>query len=145
MTAKRFIVAFLLAVAAIAAVSIYVSVAIDKIEKTIAAIPSPDGKYKTVRITMRRGGAQPFCFDSVSVVFAIYPDDFAERDKAYEVFSAPCGRFADGEPSPKIEWLTATDLQIAYMAAPAATGARKTAMKPIDVTKTVHVKFVAQP
>ena len=144
MKGKPLIIAFMLIVAAVAAVSIAVSLLIDKTEKSVATLPSPDGKYKAVTITLRGGGSKPFCFDSVSVFFSIYPDGFAERDKAYEIFSAPCGAFADGKSSPKIEWTSDTALQIAYSDKP-ALGVRKSTMKPIDVTKTVHVNFVAKP
>ncbi len=142
MKGRPLIIGLLAVVAVIAAVSIYVSVVIDKTEQAISAVVSLDGKYKAVKITMTRGGSRPFCFNSVSVIFAIYPDYFAERYKAYEVYAAPCGKFANGEPAPTIEWRSATDLQIGYAANPAALTAGKTAMKLVDVTKTVHVTFV---
>ncbi len=145
MKGKPLIIAFLLIVAAVAAVSIAVSFLIDKTEKSVASLPSPDGKYKAVTLTLRGGGSEPFCFDSVSVFFAIYPDGFAERDKAYEIFSAPCGTFTDGTPSPKVAWTSDTALQIAYSDKPAASSLRKLTMKAIDVTKTVHVTFVTKP
>jgi hypothetical protein len=142
--ARSFIVGFLIVVAAIAVVSIYFGFAVEKTIRSVAAFPSPDGKYKAVKITLARGGTRPFCFDSVALVFAIYPDDFAERDKGYEVFSAPCGKFADGEVSPNIAWRSNTDLQIDYVDRPTA-GQRKATMKTVDVTKIVHVSFSARP
>ena len=144
MKAKSFIVGFLIVVAAIAVISIYFGFAVDKTAKSVAAFPSPNGKYKAVEITLARGGARPFCFDSVSVIFASYPDNFAERDKGYEVYSAPCGKFADGQASPKIAWRSNTDLQIDYVDQPTA-GLRKATMKAIDVTKIVHVSFSTKP
>ena len=141
MKAKPFIVSFLAVVAVLAAVSVYIAATVDKAVKSIAVVVSPDGKYKAVKVTLVGGGASPFCFDSVSLVFAAYPDNFAERDKAYEIYSGPCGKFADGEPSPKIEWLSATALQISY----ANNSAKKPKLKDIDVTKTVHVTFLSLP
>jgi hypothetical protein len=138
--AKPFIVGFIAVVAAIAAVSIYFSATVDKAAKSIAVVVSPDGKYKAVKVTLAAGGASPFCFDSISVVFAAYPDNFAERDKAYEIYSAPCGSFADHAPSPKIDWLSNTALQITHANNPA----KKPKLKAIDVTKIVHVTFVAR-
>jgi hypothetical protein len=136
--AKPFIVGFLAVVAVIAAVSIYFSATVDKAVKSVSVVVSPDGKYKAVKVTLASGGASPFCFDSIAVVFAAYPDSFAERDKAYEVYSGPCGRFATGEPVPKIEWLSNTALQISYAAVPNTKAPRT---KNIDVTKTVHITF----
>jgi hypothetical protein len=138
--AKPFIVGFLAVVAVVAAVSIYFSVTVDKAVKSIAVVVSPDGKYKAVKVTFAGGGPSPFCFDSISVVFAAYPDNFSERDKAYEIYSGPCGSFADREPSPKIEWLSATALQISYANNPA----KKPKLKDIDVTKIVHVTFAVR-
>jgi hypothetical protein len=137
--AKPFIVSFLAVVAAIAAGSIYFSATVDKAAKSIAVVVSPDGKYKAVKVTLVGGGASPFCFDSVSVIFAAYPDSFAERDKAYEIYSGRCRSFADREPSPKIDWLSNTALQITHANNPA----KKPKLKDIDVTKTVHVTFAA--
>ena len=141
MKAKPFIIGFLAVVAAIAAFSIYFSATVDRAVKSFTIVVSPDGKYKAVKITLAIGGASPFCFDSISVVFAAYPDNFAERDKAYEIYSGPCGSFADREPSPKIDWLSNTALQITYANNPA----KKPKLKDIDVTKTVHVTFLSLP
>ncbi len=145
MKSKPFIVGFLLVVAAIAVFSIYLSTIVARTEKSVSALLSPDKKMKAVRLSMSGGGApSSFCFDSVSVMLSAYPDEFAESRKEYEVYSAPCGRFTDGTPSPRIEWRSATDLQIVYSAKP-MSGVHRTTMKPIDVTKTVHVNFVAKP
>jgi hypothetical protein len=140
--AKPVIVGFLAAVAVVAAISIYFSVTVDKPVKSVSAFASPDGKYKAVKLTMAGGGTSPFCFDSISIILGAYPDNFAERDKAYEVYAAPCGRFADREPSPKLAWVSNAALQITYAANAGGAGARKVNMKNIDVTKTVYVTFV---
>ena len=135
MRSKALIAGFFAAVALAAAASIYVSATTDKATKTLSALASPDGKFKAVKVTLSEGGAKPFCFDSVSVMLAAYPDDTADRQKAYEVYAAPCGKFADGA-SPKIEWQSSTALQITRAAAPGTKPART---KNIDVTKTVQV------
>ncbi|MBI3705355.1 MAG: hypothetical protein HY244_16275 [Rhizobiales bacterium] len=141
MKAKPFIVGFLVVVAAIAAFSIYLSSIVDRTEKTIAAVLSPDKKMKAVKLSLSGGGGRsPFCLDSISVMLSAYPDEFAESRKEYEVYSAPCARSANGEPSPKIEWHTATALQITY----AAGVMKMLKMKETDVTKSVHVTFVAR-
>jgi hypothetical protein len=138
--AKPFIVSFLAVVAVIGAFSIYLSTIVDRAEKSFTAVLSPDKKMKAVKLSLAGGGRSPFCVDSISVMLSAYPDEFAESRKEYDVYSAPCGRFANGEPSPKIEWHSATALQISY----AAGVMKMLKMKDIDVTKTVHVTFVAQ-
>ena len=140
MKAKPFIVSFLAVVAAIAAFSIYLSTIVDRTEKSIAAVLSPDKKMKAVKLSLSGGGKSPFCLDSISVMLSAYPDEFAESRKEYEVYSAPCARSANGEPLPKIEWHSPAVLQVSY----AASAAKKLKMKTIDVTKTVHVTFVAR-
>ena len=145
MTAKRFIVGFLLVVAAVAAFSIYLSRIVERTETAVADVLSPDKSMKAVKLTLAGHGASPFCLDSISVMLSAYPDEFATSRKEYEVYSAPCARFASGEASPKIEWRSPTELRISYVDVPAASGARKRVMKTIDVTKSVHVEFVAVP
>jgi hypothetical protein len=141
--AKPFIIGFLAVVAGLAAVSVYFSATVDKANKSVAIVASPDGKYKAVKVTMAGAGSSPFCFDSISIILGAYPNHFAERDKAYEIYSGPCGSFANREPSPKIDWLSNTALQITHAINLAGAGARKVNMKNIDVTKAVHVTFVA--
>jgi hypothetical protein len=133
MKSKTFIVGFLAIVAVLAGASLYFSAMVDRADKKTTSFVAPDGKFKAVKITVASGGASPFCFDSVSVLLAVYPDEFALREKAYEIYAAPCASFASREPSPKIEWLSGTGLQIT--AVPSA----KARSKNIDVTKSVHV------
>ena len=136
MNTRPFLVGALVFVAAFAAVSFYFSTVVDRPVRTISSVKSPDGQFKAVRISVSRGGAAPFCFDSVAVILAVYPDNFAERSKSYDVFAAHCARFADGAPSPGIEWLSDTDLRITHASKPQKA-------KNTDVTKTVHVTFSA--
>ncbi len=140
MKSKPFIVGFLLVAAAIAAFSIYLSTIVDRVEKTVTAVLSPDKKMKAVRLSLSSGGRSPFCVDSISVMLAIYPDEFAEHGKEYEVYSAPCGKSAEGELLPKLEWHSPARLQIDY----AASAAKKLKMKETDVTKSVHMTFIAR-
>jgi hypothetical protein len=141
---KPFIIGSFVFLAGFAAVSFYYVAAVGRPSKTISAIPSADGKFKAVKITMSNGGATPYCFDSVAIILAVYPDDFAERNKRYEVFAGPCANFANSEPSPKIEWLSATALQITHASHPAGSTSAKRVMNNADVTNTVHVTFVAR-
>jgi hypothetical protein len=141
-TGKPLIIGFLAVVAVLAAVSVYFSATVDKPDKSVAIVVSPDGKYKAVKVTMAGGGTTPYCFDSIAIILGSYPDDFVELDKAYEIYSGPCGNFANREPSPKIEWLSGTALQITFSTHSTALNAKTARRKNIDVTKSVHVTFV---
>jgi hypothetical protein len=137
--AKTFFIGFFAVVAVLAAGSLYLRLTVDRADKTRTAVVAPDNKFKAVRITLSGEGPPPFCIDSIAVILGVYPDEFAERDRAYLVYSAPCA--ADRAASPKIEWLSNTALQISYLKKP---GAKDPALKNLDVTKTVNVTFVAR-
>ncbi len=140
MKAKTFFIGFFAIVALLGAASIYLAATVEPAEKSYAAVTAPDNKYKAVKITLSRGGNPPFCVDGIAVILGVYPDDFAERDRAYLVYSGPCA--ANRAASPKIEWLSATALQITYTKQAAA--AKSPAVKDLDVTKTVHVTFAIE-
>ena len=55
MKAKPFLLGFFAVVVVVAAVSIYVSMSVDKAQKTFTAVASPDSKYKAVRLMIARG------------------------------------------------------------------------------------------
>jgi hypothetical protein len=142
--AKPFLIFFFAVVVVVAAVSIYVSQTVRKADKTVAALASPDGRYKAVKVSLRRGGLRPFCFDSVSVFLSVYPDSFAESEKIYEVYRAPCAPPDRRADLPKLQWLSDSALQIAYAPDPSAPAKEKPLLKPLDASKFVHVTFVAQ-
>lgn len=142
MRAKPFFIAFFAVALLLGAVSVYMSATIEKADRTVTAFASPDGKYKAVRTMFSGGGPAPFCFDTISVLLAVYPDDIVERNKSYEMFSAPCDVPEKRATSPKVQWLSPTALQISYAAKTAGFNEKKLLMKPLDVTKTVHVTFV---
>jgi hypothetical protein len=141
---KPFVIGFLAAVAVVAAVSAYVSMTIDKVEKTVTAVVSPDGRHKAVRLTVARGGAALFCFDTIAIFLSVYPDNFAESDSAYEIYGAPCAAPDKRAALPKIAWLSNTAVEITYAPGPAAADAKMPRMKTLDASKFVHVNFVAQ-
>jgi hypothetical protein len=137
--AKPFLIGFLAAMAAAVAASIYIGATIDKADKKVSAVASPDGKYKAVRVSLALGGAAPFCVDTISIFLTVYPDSFAEQEsKTYEVYAAPCAPPLQRTALPKIEWLSDAALRITY--APAAKAPR---LKTIDASRFVHVEFVA--
>ncbi len=142
MRAKPFLLGFFVVVVGIAVVSIYVNRSVEKIDKTVTVVASPNGKYKAVRELIVRGGADPFCFDTISIFLSVYPDSFAESDKAYEVFAAPCAEPARRAALPKIEWISNDTVQITYAPSAAAADAMKVRTKTLDASKFVHLTFV---
>lgn len=144
MRAKTFLVFFFAVVAGVAALSIYVNQAITKADKSISAAASPDGRYKAVKVSLARGGLKAFCFDSISVFLSVYPDGFAESEKIYEVYRAPCAPPSLRAGLPKMQWLSNSALQIAYAPDPSAPAKEKPLMKALDASKFVHVTFVAR-
>lgn len=144
MKTKPFLIGFFIFIAVFAAISFYYVATVGRPTRLLAALVSPDGKYKAVKLTMSHAGLTPYCFDSVAVILAVYPDDFGERNKRYEVFAASCAHFANGEPSPKIEWLSPTALRVTHAVNAAVPTSSKQVMNDIDVTETVHVTFVEQ-
>ncbi len=143
MRAKQFVIGLLAAMAVVAAFSIYISATIDKIDRTVAAVASPDGRYKAVHVTLARGGASPFCVDSISIFLSVYPDNFAENDRTYEVYAASCAAPAKRAAFPKVEWLSNTAVQITYAAALPAADAKPPRTNPFDASHFVRVTFVA--
>ena len=142
MRSKPFLIGFVVLIVVIAAVSLYVSQSVDKAGKTVTSVASPDGKYKAVRVTSARGGAQPFCTDTIAIFLSVYPDSFAVSDGNYEVYVAPCAAPADRAKLPQIEWLARDAVRITVP--PEAAGA-KTPRKDSDASLFVHVTFVPAP
>jgi hypothetical protein len=136
--AKTFFIGFFAVVALLGAASVYLAATVTPADRSVTSVVAPDNKYKAVKITLSGGGSSPFCIDGIAVILGVYPDDFAERDKAYLVYSGPCA--ADRAAWPKIEWKSNTDLAIAYAKESAA--AKSPVIKDQDVTKAVHVTFV---
>ena len=65
---------------------------------------------------LSQGGDAPFCYSSVSVYLAVYPNDFAESEKSYQVYWAPCATPAKAADVPKVEWLAKDQLRVTYTA-----------------------------
>lgn len=144
MRAKPFFIVFFAVALGLGALSVYMYETIEKADKAVSAVVSPDGKYKAVRISLSSNGKSPFCFDSISILLAVYPDSFAERNKGYEVYSASCDTPDRRAVSPKIEWLSPSAVKISYAAKAPGFNQKKSVMKPLDITDFVHVTFVAQ-
>jgi len=140
---KPFIVALLAAMVVAAGASIYLSATAGRIDKTVTPFPSPDGRYKAVRVSVSHGGSAPFCFQSISIFLSVYPDTFAEKEKAYQVYAAPCAMPPKPADAPTVEWISNSALRISYSPAPAGLDQnKKLRRRVIDASKYVHVTYV---
>jgi hypothetical protein len=137
--AKPVLIGFFGLVALIGAASVYLASTVDRAEKSVVAAAAPGGKYKAVRVTFSNGGASPFCFDTISVFLSVYPDSFAESDKSYEIYGAPCAEPARRAELPHMEWLSDKALRVTY--APVANG-QTPRLKDHDASRYVDVTFV---
>jgi len=142
LNSKTLIAGFAAAVALAAAASIYVSRTVDPVEKTITAVAAPDGRYKAVTVWLSQGGDAPFCYASVSVYLAIYPNDFAESEKSYQVYWAPCATPAKAADVPAVEWLAKDKLQITYTPGPPAKDPTKLRRRVVDASRYIAVTYV---
>ena len=142
MNSRTLIAGFAVVVALAAAASIYVSRTVDPVEKTITAVPAPDNRYKAVVVWLSQGGDAPFCYASVSVYLAIYPNDFAESEKSYQVYWAPCATPAKSADVPTVEWLAKDKLQVTYTPGPPAKDATKLRRRVVDASRYVQVTYV---
>jgi hypothetical protein len=138
--AKPFLIGFLCVMAALVAGSIYLAATVEKADKSAAAVASPDGKYKAVRVTTSGDNPVPFCIDTIAVFLTVYPDSFAVSERNYEVYGAPCAAPDKRKDLPKIEWLSDKAVQITY--APAAD--KPPRLKERDASLFVNVTYVKQ-
>jgi hypothetical protein len=141
---KIFTIGFIAAIAVAAAVSIYMSATVDKVDKTFTAFVSPDGRYKAVRLSLARGGKSPFCFESISIFLSVYPNNFAESEKAYQVYASPCATPAKPADAPQIEWLSNSALRITYTPAPPGFDTSKLRRRLVDASEYVRIEYVAR-
>lgn len=138
MNSKTFVVAFLLAVAVVVGVSVYLSATVNAVDKSILSVSSPDGRYKAVRMRLTRSGT-PYCFDSVSIFLTTYPDSFAESERSYQVFALPC---AASSPAPQVAWMGNDALRITYSPAPAGSKTDKLRHRLVDASGSVRVSYL---
>jgi len=142
MNSKIFIIAGAAAIALAGAASFYVSRTIDPVEKSIQSVTAPDGRYKAVAFRLSQGGTAPFCYDTVSIFLAIYPDSFAESEATYRVYWSRCATPADPADAPKLEWLSKDSVRITYTAGPPAKDPRRERKRTVDASEAVKVAYV---
>ena len=142
MKSKLVIIIFAIGVVLATAVSVYMSRTIDPVQKTITAVPSPDGRYKAVVESLSHGGSAPFCYDTVSIYLAAYPNNFAESELGYQVYWSPCATPANPGDTPSVKWLANTEAQITYTQGPTPTDPSKLRKRVVDASKYVKITYV---
>jgi len=139
----RVLVAGLIAIAVLTvAASFYFRASVAPFDKTFSSVLSPDGRFKAVRLVVTRQSPPAYCDASVSIYLAAYPDSFAETEKGYVVYAAPCPTPADPATLPEVQWLGNDSLQITYTAGPPAADASKLRRRVVDASRAVRVTYV---
>jgi hypothetical protein len=138
---KTLVVGFAVVVALVAGVSIYVSSTIDPVEKSLIAVAAPDGRYKAVVFRLSQGGSAPFCYESVAIYLSIYPDNFAENEKGYQVYWSPCATPAKAADVPAVTWLANDKVKITYTHGPPAQDPSKLRRRVVDASRYVTVTY----
>jgi hypothetical protein len=144
LNSKTLIIAFAAVMAVAAATSIYVSRTVDRVEKTITAVAAPDGRYKAVILRLSQGGKAPFCYESVSIYLSVYPDNFAESEKGYQVYWSPCATPANATDAPAVTWLANDKAQITYTPGPPPADPTRLRKRVVDASRYVTVSYVAR-
>ena len=139
MKSKHFIILSAGIVVAVGAFSAWLAETVPKADKRITSWVSEDKHFRAVRVSVAGGGDKPFCYDSISVMLAVYPEMFAEKGKNYEVFNAPCDK-ADRDSMPKVEWVSNKEVRVTFR----PTGPADPRKRRIDVTNTVKILFNEQ-
>jgi hypothetical protein len=139
--AKPVLIGFLAAMACLVAASIYIAATVQKVDKTVTAVASPDGKYKAVRLMVSGDRPVPFCVDTIAIFLSVYPDSFVASESNYEVYSAPCAVPGKRKDLPKIEWLSDSAVQIVFTPGSDKPEPR---LKDHDASLFVHVTFAKQ-
>ena len=142
MKSKVVIIVFAIGVVLATAVSVYMSRTIAPVQKTVTAVPSPDGRYKAVVVSLSQGGSAPFCYDTVSIFLAMYPNDFAESETGYQVYWSPCATPANPADTPVVKWLANNAAQITYTPGPKPADPRKLRRREVDASRFVKVTYV---
>jgi hypothetical protein len=136
------IIVFAIGVVFATAVSVYMSYTVNPVQKTIVAVPSPDGRYKAVVMSLSHGGSAPFCYDTISIYLAAYPNDFVESEQGYQVYWSTCATPANPADTPAVKWLANNEAQITYTQGPTPADPRKLRKRVVDASQFVKITYV---
>jgi hypothetical protein len=139
----RVLVACLIAIAVLTvAASVYFRSLVAPFDKTFSSVLSPDGRFKAVRLVVTRQSPPACCDASVSTYLSAYPDSFAETEKGYVVYAAPCPTPANAGSLPEVQWLGNDAVQITYKPGPPAADANRLRRRVVDASRAVKVSYV---
>jgi hypothetical protein len=136
---KTVILIFIGLLVAMTAGSIYLALTTERAQKSVVAVPAPDGKYKAVRLRVSGSKPEPYCVDTIAVYLSIYPDSFAASERNYEVYGGVCSPSGQADALPKIEWIDNNSLRITYAVADPAKPPR---LKDKDASLFVDIQWV---
>jgi hypothetical protein len=142
--AKAFLLGLIVVAAIVVGGSIYFRATVAPVDRATETLASPDGRYKAVRISWSKRGASPFCYHSVSVLPSSLPDSFAESEKTYQVYFAPCALPPDPRQAPAMQWLGKDELQIAYTPGPAGFDNPRFRRRVVDASEKVRITYVTR-
>jgi hypothetical protein len=140
--ARVFVAGLITIVVLIVAGSLYFRSVVTPFEKSFSSVMSPDGRFKAVRFVVKRQTPPAYCETNVSIYLAAYPDSFAEPEKAYVVYAAPCPAAADAASLPAVRWLANDAIEIAYTPGPAPADQSRLRRRVVDASRAVKVSYV---
>jgi hypothetical protein len=142
--AKALLLGLLAVAALVVGASIYFRATVTPAAQSAETLASPDGRYKAVRFSLSRTGSSAFCYHSVSVLPAALPDSFAESEKTYQVYFAPCAVPPDPAHAPAMQWLGNDALQITYTPGPVEFDNPRLRRRVVDASGAVRITYVVR-
>jgi hypothetical protein len=143
-TGKTFLLGLVAVAALVVGASIYFRATVTPADTSVQILKSPDGRFKAVRIALSRSGASAFCYHSVSVLPSQLPDSFAESEKQYQVYFAPCAVPPDPAQVPAVQWLGNDALQITYTPGPVEFNNPRLRRRVVDASEKVRITYVTR-
>jgi hypothetical protein len=140
--ARVLVVGFAAVIILTVAGSFYFRSAVAPFEKSFSSVLSPDGRYKAVRFVVTRESPPAYCEANVSIYLAAYPDSFAETEKGYVVYAAPCPTPPSAASFPELQWLANDAVQITYTPGPAPADTTRLRRRVVDASRAVKVNYV---
>lgn len=107
-------------------------------------IHSLDDKFVLVKsYSVTQGGALASnCQDSIFVFSSAIPVDEGASNSAFKVYSGSCDGFSDGSRSPRVRWIGARGVEVEFAINGARLVSHDVALRVMDFTGEVHVKFI---
>ena len=127
--------------AAVTGASLYFRATVKPVERAEQTLVSPNGRYKAIRLSLWNNGSSPFCYQSVAVLPSKLPDRFAESDKIYQVYFAPCAVPAKAADAPALAWREGDALQITYTPGPGGFADTRLRRRVVDQSGSVRITY----